>query len=91
MSLEQTYKKLVDLKSIDYAWNLSSHTKDVMVSMLMTRDEIWYGGSFVDAILNNNLGDAVRRADDEIINYLKHMVIAKDNFYIEQLEEFRNI
>jgi hypothetical protein len=53
-----------------------------MKSLLFTRDKIWVGGDFVQAVLANSLGEAVRRADDEMVKHLKHMVIARDNFHI---------
>jgi hypothetical protein len=76
------YQDLVDQKCVDYRWELSSHVKDVMISMLMTRDEVWYGGDFTQAVLADKLGEAVRRADDEMVKHLKHMVIARDNFHL---------
>ena len=78
------YVEMVEKRSEDYRWTLSPHVKDVMISMLMTRDKIWVGGDFVQSILANNLGEAVRRADDEMVKHLKQMVIARDNFYLGQ-------
>jgi hypothetical protein len=54
-----------------------------MVSMLMGRDKHWMCGSFSQAVLDNNLGAAVRQADDERVKHLKHMVIARDNFFLK--------
>ena len=79
------YQDLVEQKCVDYRWELSSHVKDVMISMLMTRDKIWYGGDFTQAVLADKLGEAVRRADDEMVKHLKHMVIARDNFYLNDI------
>lgn len=76
------YEELVENKCVDYRWDLSSHVKDVMISMLMTRDKVWYGGDFTQAVLADKLGEAVRRADDEMVKHLKHMVIARDNFHL---------
>lgn len=81
---QMQYREMVEKRCIDYAWNLNVHVKDVMVSMLMTRDKIWYGGDFTQAVLANNLGEAVRRADNDMILHLKHMVIARDNFFLGQ-------
>jgi hypothetical protein len=79
------YQDLVDQKCVDYRWELSPHVKDVMISMLMTRDKVWYGGDFTQAVLSDRLGEAVRRADDEMVKHLKHMVIARDNFYLNDI------
>jgi hypothetical protein len=82
--LREQYVKLVQQRADDYRWTLSSHVEDVIVSMLMTRDKIWQGGSFTQAVLENNLGEAARRADSEMELHLKHMVIARDNFFLGQ-------
>ena len=78
------YREMVEKRCEDYRWTVSIHVKDVMVSMLMTRDKIWMGGDFTQAIIANNLGEAVRRADDEMVKHLKHMVIARDDFFLGQ-------
>ena len=78
------YLEMVNNKCIDYKWELSEHVKEVMMSLLMTRDKVWQGGDFVQAVLSNDLGGATRRADSEMINYLRHMVIARDNFFLGQ-------
>ena len=83
--LEKQYIDLIDERCAAYGWNVSYHVKDVMKSLLFTRDKIWTGGDFVQSVLANSLGEAVRRADDEMVKHLKHMVIARDNFYLNRL------
>lgn len=78
--LSKKYNDLIDERCEAYRWTVSDHVKDVMKSLLLTRDKIWVGGDFVQAVLANSLGEAVRRADDEMVKHLKHMVIARDNF-----------
>jgi hypothetical protein len=63
--------------------NLSSHIIDVMVSIMMTRDGVFDGGSFVQAICSNDLRAAVSRADSEVLNYLKVMSNTYDYCRIE--------
>lgn len=81
----ESYTNLVETKCKDYKWEVSTHVKDVMRSLLMTRDKVWVGGDFVQSVLSNSLGEAVRRADDEMVKHLKHMVIARDNFYLNSI------
>ena len=81
-NIRDNYKELVERQSKDYKWELSEHAKDVMISLLMTRDKQWVGGDFVQSVLSNDLGQTIRRADSEMIKCLKEMVIAKDNFYL---------
>ena len=51
--------------------DISEHIIDVMVSIMMTKDDTMQGGSFVRAVCDNNLDHAVTLADDECINYLR--------------------
>jgi hypothetical protein len=80
------YRKLVEIYTRKYGWEISDHIKHVMVSMLCDRDKVMQGGSASQAINANDLGAAVRAADSEVVKHLKELVIARDNFYIEQLK-----
>lgn len=51
--------------------DISNHITDVMVSIMMTRDNVLSGGSFVQAVCNNNLRESINRADSDCINHLK--------------------
>lgn len=82
MDILEKYQALVDERCKAYSWDVSYHVKDVMKSMLLTRDKQWHGGDFTQAVLANDLGAAIRRADDEMVKHLKHMVIARDNFFL---------
>jgi hypothetical protein len=62
--------------------NLSSHIIHVMASIMLTRDNELQGGSFVQAIVNNDLDEAISRADDECIKHLKMFSIAKRFFHV---------
>jgi hypothetical protein len=84
VDIQMQYRELVEKRCVNYGWNLNVHVKDVMVSMLMTRDKIWQGGDFTQAVIANNLGEAVRRADSDMAVHLRHMVIARDNFFLGQ-------
>ena len=55
------------------------HAIDVAASVLMTRDGVLQGGSFVQAIVDNNLREAINRADDICIKYLKFFTIINHN------------
>jgi hypothetical protein len=83
MDIRKQYVDLVEERAVDYRWELPYHVVDVMTSLLMTRDKIWVGGDFVQAVISNNLREAVLRADDVIVNHIKHMVIARDNFHLD--------
>lgn len=51
--------------------DVSDHIIDIMVSIMMTRDKVMEGGSFVRAICDNNLKECISYADGECINYIR--------------------
>ena len=55
------------------------HAIEVAASILMTRDNVLQGGSFVQAVVNNNLREAINRADDTCVKYLKFFSIICNN------------
>lgn len=55
------------------------HAIDVAASILMTRDNVLQGGSFAQAVVNNNLREAINRADDTCVKYLKFFSIICNN------------
>jgi hypothetical protein len=56
-----------------------SHVCDLASSVLLTRDGVMLGGSFVRAIVDNDLNGAVGRADATAIKALKAFVVLKNN------------
>lgn len=66
-----------------YDVEVSDHIIDIIVSVMRTRDGIHpMGGSFVQAIVNNDLYDAVTRGDNDCIKNLKIIAIALRNCYV---------
>jgi len=63
--------------------DMSNHIIDVMVSIMMTRDKVLSGGSFVQSICNNNLSESVSRADKECINYIRLLCITHSFCHVE--------
>lgn len=61
-------------------WKITDeHVISVAASILMTRDSILPGGSFVHAVVNNNLNEAINRADDTCIQHMRFFVGIKNN------------
>jgi hypothetical protein len=56
-----------------------NHAIDVAASVLMTRDGVLQGGGFAQAIVANNLREAINRADDTCIKYLKFFTAINHN------------
>lgn len=83
---ESVYNKYKGL-AISYAASLnenpSEHILDVMTSTLMTRDKIWQGGGFVQAVVSNDLIGAIGRADKDVLANLRLIVLAYYNAQFE--------
>jgi hypothetical protein len=60
----------------NYNVEVSDHILNIMVSVCMTRDEKWVGGSFVQSVVNNDLFDAISRADKECLENLRIITLA---------------
>lgn len=57
----------------------SPHIVQIVASVMMTRDEVGYpGGSFVQAVVNNDLVGAISKADTECAKHLRLIVSAKE-------------
>ena len=66
--------------------DVSEHIIDIIISVMLTRDGIMQGGGFVQAICQNDLRNAVGRADSDCIKHLKLITMAYSNAYVEQLD-----
>ena len=74
--IQETPREVYVTSAINFAFRygykeVTPHIIDVMVSIMMTKDDTMHGGSFVRAVCDNNLDHAVTLADDECINYLR--------------------
>lgn len=82
----QELRKKYETRAINFAkeWEeeVSDNIIDIIISVMFTRDKIQNGGSFVEAVCNNNLYQAVSRADKDCINHLKLITLAYYNCHI---------
>ena len=67
-------------------YTISEHITDVIISVLMTRDKLLTGGSFAQAVCNNDLREAVNRADTEVFDNLKKIMSAYHNISIYEYQ-----
>jgi hypothetical protein len=85
MTHEELRKKY-QTRAVQFAdeWKeeVSDHIIDVIISVMFTRDKIQDGGSFVQSVVNNDLYQAVTRADKDCIKHLKLITLAKYNCHI---------
>ena len=68
-----------------YGVEVSEHVIDVMISAMMTKDSVLHGGSFVQAVINNDLRDAISRADKDCLTHLRIITLCA-NFCNVQYE-----
>lgn len=54
----------------------SDHLAQIIASIMMTRDNVLTGGSFVRAVCDNDLVSAVSRADLECLQHIRFLVSA---------------
>ena len=65
-----------------YRENPSDHILNLMVSVCMSRDKLRHGGSFAEAIVANDLYEAVIRADAECLQNIRLITLAKNRCYL---------
>ena len=68
------------------AWRaeVSEHNIDIMISIMMHRDKVKPGGGFVESVCNNNLIEAVTKADSDNLRVLKLLALTYKNCYINE-------
>lgn len=66
-----------------YNEEVSEHIIDVMISVMMTRDNVLQGGSFVQAVVANNLRESISRADTECGNNLRIITLCANFCYVD--------
>ena len=59
-----------------YGVEPSEHIIEVMGSAMMTRDNVMQGGSFVQAVVKNDLAGAISTADNECLANIRIIVLA---------------
>jgi hypothetical protein len=66
-----------------YNEQVSEHIIDVMISVMMTRDNVLQGGSFVQAVVGNNLKETISRADADCSKNIRIITICSQHCYVE--------
>lgn len=79
---ESKYQK----KAIEFAKKYgveSDHVINIIISIMYTRDGVGYpGGSFVQAVVDNDLLNTVSRADSECFKHLKVITTASQYCHV---------
>lgn len=79
----QEYRDAVIRFLNDYEETVNENITQIMISVMMTRDNLIQGGSFVQAVVDNNLRKAVSRADAECMKHLRIITLCANDCYIE--------
>ena len=66
-----------------YDEQVSEHVIDVMISVMMTRDKVLQGGSFVQAVVANDLKESISRADTDCGKNLRIITLCGNFCYAE--------
>ena len=66
-----------------YNEQVSDHIIDVMISVMMTRDKVLQGGSFVQAVVANDLKESISRADTDCGKNLRIITLCANFCYAE--------
>ena len=69
---QRTFFGLNDLAKTEF-----DHLVSLAASVMMTRDSVMMGGGFVQSIIDNNLSEAIGRADNTALKGLKALVMTK--------------
>jgi hypothetical protein len=67
------------------------HIANIAASVMMTRDNFLRGGGFVTAVIDNNLREALMRADTQISKAVRFMVWVKDNSFVEPVFQMEKV
>jgi hypothetical protein len=81
---ESAYQKVPHFISKKPSTEDYVHILQLAASVMMTRDQILSGGSFVQSIVNNDLSEAFNRADTVAETAVKFFVYCRNNVYINQ-------
>jgi len=83
MDIREQYRERAIQFVKEWNENVSEHIIDIMVSIMATRDKSSYaGGGFVQSIIDNNLYQAVSRADNDCIKHLKLLTLCNANCHL---------
>lgn len=83
MDIREQYRERAIQFAKEWATEVTDHNLDIMVSIMATRDKTSYpGGGFVEALIDNNLYQAVSRADSDNLKVLKLLTMCRFNCFL---------
>lgn len=91
LAVEKAYSKVPHFISKTPSTEDYLHILQVASSVMMTRDKFMPGGSFVKAIVDNDLRAAFGRADSVSTTAIKFFVYVNDNVFLVNDNVFLNL
>ena len=83
MDIREQYRERAIQFAKEWQYEVTDHNLDIMVSIMATRDKTSYpGGGFVEALIDNNLYQAVTRADSDNLRVLKLLTMCRFNYFL---------
>lgn len=83
MDIRDQYRQRAIQFAQEWDTEVSEHNLDIMVSIMATRDKSSYaGGSFVEAVVANDLYLAVARADSDNLRVIKLLAMCNANCFL---------
>jgi len=83
MDIRERYRERAIRFAKDWNHEVSEHIIGIMVSIMATRDENSYpGGAFVEAVVDNDLYNAMSKADTECRKHLFLLTMCNMNCYL---------
>lgn len=83
--IREIYKQSVLEFAENWKTELTPHQVDTMISVMLHRDNIMMGGSFVESVANNDLYGAINRADVENFQNLKLVTLCFRNNHVHPI------
>ena len=85
MDIVKEYTEFAKQYAEVYYGVTDSHITNIIASVLMTRDGVGIkGGSFVQSVVDNDLFQAISRADSKCYQHLKVIAAANKFAYLQQ-------
>lgn len=84
LAAEKAYEKVPHFVMKSPSTEDYMHILQVASSVMMTRDKYLPGGSFAQAIVNNDLNSAFGRADSVCETAIKFFVYVKNHIFLNQ-------
>lgn len=86
-STENYKKRVLEYIELNEYSDVSTHMVNILVSVMMTRDGgfnagSFVGGSFVSAVVKNDLKNTIRYGSEETHKHLKLIINVCDNCYL---------